>query len=312
LSKADHVDVDVQEEKPAKLASSSGFLPTPMTRRDVVLMSSLGVATAACLLPESSLAAETTATSTAEPTVAGRASGVTMTINKLLPRLRSVPTFCIVNSQGVPYMAVQKEGRMAKGYAFTSLEGAQAVKADAQRAAEEGGYAEVWKDATITYIPADVAMRLALRKRSRKSQKVQTLDSILELIPSADDREDGLRIDKQSFREQGHVPLFYVDGLEYAGPGAGAGAADESGEKPTPMYFQRPMLVLEWKRQFPNTELPSVKVLDLVYVFEASLRGYGDRFPQNMVFVPSETALKESQQLKKDQMVPYKLDEMII
>lgn len=221
----------------------------------------------------------------------------------LLSRLRRVPTFCIVNSQGIPYMAVNVEQRMAKGYAFTSFEAALAVLADAQRAAEQGGYSELWKDATITVISADVAMRLALQKRKRSSQKEnQSLDSVMELIPSANDREDGLKIDKFAFRDQGHVPLFYVAGLP-----------SQDGDNSTLMYFQKAALLSEWNHQFPGTSSPEIKVLDLVYVFEATLRGYTDKFPRNMVFVPPEEALSAVKELKsRGTVTPYKLDEMII
>jgi hypothetical protein len=218
------------------------------------------------------------------------------TINDLMPRLKRVPTFCIVNSQGVPFMAVKMQDRMAKGYAFTSFEAALVVLADAQRAAQEGGYAEVWKDATVTFIPMDVAMRLALQKRERSSQKDISLGSVLELIPTADDRQNGLNIDKFAFRDQGHVPLFYLDG-----------------EDETEMYFEKAALLAEWNRKHPKLPPPTVKVMDLVYAFEAALRGYTDKLPPNMVFVPSEDALAAVKELKsRGTVTPYKLDEMII
>jgi hypothetical protein len=148
----------------------------------------------------------------------------------------------------------------------------------------------------------DIAMRLALQKRERRSsQKDVSLGSVLELIPTADDRQDGLNIDKFAFRDQGHVPLFYLEGLE------------SDNHKETQMFFEKATLLAEWNRQHPEVPPPKVKVMDLVYVFEASLRGYTDKLPPNMVFVPSEDALAAVKELKsRGPVTPYKLDEMII
>jgi len=106
-------------------------------------------------------------------------------VNELLARLHNVPTFCIVSPEGAAYMVLRKDQAMAVGYAFATFEGALAVLGDAQRNAKEKGYFDTWKDATITTIPMDVAIRLALKKRQRQSQKDQTLDSLLEIIPGA-------------------------------------------------------------------------------------------------------------------------------
>jgi hypothetical protein len=82
-------------------------------------------------------------------------------------------------------MLVKQDERMAKGYAFTTFSGAKIVLEDAQKTATEKGYGEVWENATITTIPADAAIRLSLTKKERFSQKDQSLDSILSIIPSA-------------------------------------------------------------------------------------------------------------------------------
>jgi hypothetical protein len=113
------------------------------------------------------------------------ADGEVTSVTDLLARIKGVPTFCIVNKDGASYMIVKVDERIAKGYAFTTFEGALAVLADAQRTAKEKGYPELWEDATITTIPADAAVRLTLTKKERTSQKDQSLDSIMMIIPSA-------------------------------------------------------------------------------------------------------------------------------
>lgn len=124
-------------------------------------------------------AAETTGTK------ASSAAAPMETINALLDRLHDIPTFCIVSPQGAAYMVYKSEQNMAVGYAFATFRGALAVLSDAQRTAAEKGYSEVWKDATITTIPLDIAVRLSLKKRSRTSQKDQILDTLLMVIPGA-------------------------------------------------------------------------------------------------------------------------------
>ena len=125
------------------------------------------------------------ATTFAVPRISHAASGEVTSVTDLLARIKGVPTFCIVDKDGASYMIVKADERMAKGYAFTTFEGALAALADAQRTAQEKGYPELWEDATITTIPADAAVRLSLTKKERSSQKNQSLDSIMMIIPSA-------------------------------------------------------------------------------------------------------------------------------
>jgi hypothetical protein len=107
-------------------------------------------------------------------------------VNALLQKLHDIPTFCIVRSDtGAAYMAYQSDLNMAIGYAFATFPGALAVLKDAQSAAQQKGYFETWEMATITTIPLDIAVRLALKKRSRTSQKSQSLDTLLQVIPGA-------------------------------------------------------------------------------------------------------------------------------
>jgi type IV secretory pathway VirB2 component (pilin) len=108
------------------------------------------------------------------------------TINTLLNQVQGIPTFCIVSAKdGAAYMVFKNDQAMAIGYAFTTFTGALAVLGDAQRNAKAKGYYDVWENATITSIPLDIAIRLALKKRSRTSPKDQTLDTILQIIPGA-------------------------------------------------------------------------------------------------------------------------------
>jgi hypothetical protein len=107
-------------------------------------------------------------------------------VNVLLQKLHDIPTFCIVRSDtGAAYMAYQSDLNMAVGYAFVTFPGAVAVLKDAQKVAQQKGYYDTWEAATVTTIPLDIAVRLALKKRSRTSQKSQSLDTLLQIIPGA-------------------------------------------------------------------------------------------------------------------------------
>jgi hypothetical protein len=129
-------------------------------------------------------------TSTATPPLAVAAVESTdvspmETVNVLLGRLHEIPTFCIVSPAGAAYMVFKQDQSMAVGYAFSTFQGALAVLGDAQWNAAEKGYTAVWDGATITTIPLDIAVRLALKKRQRTSQKDQVLDTLLMVIPGA-------------------------------------------------------------------------------------------------------------------------------
>jgi hypothetical protein len=223
------------------------------------------------------------------------------TLQSLLDSLRSVPTFCIVDPQGATFMINKQGDPFAKGYAFLTFSGALAVLGDAQRAAEEGGYADLWKDATITVIPADVAVRLALQPSKRTSQKDVTARTLLDIIPGVDEREAALRIDRK-LADQGKVPVFYLEDLK---------SADGS----IPFYFNKNELLVEWNTQKgEGTTPPKPKALDLMVVFQYILRGRSEELPilhNKIVFVPSQEAVETSKELKKRGLVPYKADRMV-
>jgi hypothetical protein len=122
----------------------------------------------------------------------------------LLARLRRVPCFAIVDKDGIPYMIVDKKTRGATGYFFLTFRGALTVLGDAQRMAKEQGYEQIWADAKITTVPLDIALRLSLKKMERKGQNDIAMDTIVDILPGLEDREDALKLDSSGkFNEQG-------------------------------------------------------------------------------------------------------------
>lgn len=247
-------------------------------------------------------AAATSWTPTAAVAASSSSSSSPLTLQNLLNQLRVVPTFCLVNPEGASYMLISKNGEaFAKGYAFTTFSGALAVLGDAERAAEKGGYADTWKGATITVVPADIAVRLALQPTKRQNQKEQSLNTLVDIIPGIDDREVAIQLDRK-FSDQGKVPLFYFDEML---------TADGSS---LPLYLNKSDLLSEWIKQNGDTKPPKTKVLDLVTMFQYVLRGRAEELPikKNVVFVPNADALEASKELKARGLVPYKPDQMVV
>lgn len=230
------------------------------------------------------------------------------TLNELLDKLRMIPTFCIVsNSTGAAYMLYKRDLNMGIGYAFLTFSGALAVLKDAQENAIQKGYGDVWTNATITTIPLDVAIRLALKKRSRISSKEQSLDTLLMLIPGAEERLDGMAIDKTRFQEQGRVPLFYVESISQVKP-------DE-----IVLYFQRKDLLSDWIKSQSQPQSPVVKAIDLVGIFESLLLGRNVEgkvasmlLSSKLAFMPNTVDVAIAEEMKARGLAPYNPNKMIL
>ena len=88
------------------------------------------------------------------------------TASEIFLRLRSIPTFCLVNSEGVPFMIFDGQAS-ATGYFFLSYETAVRALEDARKKDKNEGAKEIWSDAKIMVVPLAVAMQLSLRKTQR-------------------------------------------------------------------------------------------------------------------------------------------------
>lgn len=135
-------------------------------------------------------------------------------------------------------------------------------------------------------------------------------------MTTQDDRQDAMAMDGR-FKDQGKVPLFYSTEL-----------ATEEGDEPKelPVYFRRKDLVNEWNRRYPGEPLPSssVRVIDLLGIFEAILRGRYDSLsfvksssedgqtPLPLRFMPSPDDVLVFQELKSRGLAPYDPSRMII
>lgn len=277
--------------------------PSSQRRYFLQASSSVGLALTATTI----LGLPTTANAAAEST--SSSSSTTLTVQSILQGLRNVPTFCIVNDQGAAYMLYKRNEGFAKGYAFTTYEGADVVLKDALVTAEKGGYSDTWKTATITTIPADIALRLTLQPRQRQSQREQSASSILFLIPGAADRDAAMQIDKTKFADQGKVPLFYLDTFR-------------NSQGALPLYFNPRDLVQDWQRSTGNDDSnaavpPRIQCIDLVTMFGYVVRGRAAELPtvlqsNALAFVPHAESVNKAKELQAAGLVPYKLDQMMI
>jgi len=120
-----------------------------------------------------------------------------------------------------------------------------------------------------------------------------------------DDRADGMAIDGR-FKDQGKVPLFYIDNR------------NDYEQQPLNVYLSRKDLVADWNRQNPGQPLPTVRTVDLVGIFENTLRGRSDSSSYlpttNLNFVPSQESVEAARELKArgGGLAPYNPNRMII
>ena len=159
-------------------------------------------------------------------------------------RLHAIPTFAIVDGNGVPFHTYDKDTAGGLGYFFTSYRSAEFVLDDAKVAfakakaeersnnnvdkkgegdeekvdVNEGAVPDSWGQARIVFIPLDVAMQLSVKKGTSsiaQNGQGKSFNTYYQVIPSQEEQNAALRIeDGPRYRERGRVPLFYIDGLQ--------------------------------------------------------------------------------------------------
>eukprot|EP00577_Skeletonema_sp_RCC1716_P021415 CAMPEP_0113414790 /NCGR_PEP_ID=MMETSP0013_2-20120614/24213_1 /TAXON_ID=2843 ORGANISM="Skeletonema costatum, Strain 1716" /NCGR_SAMPLE_ID=MMETSP0013_2 /ASSEMBLY_ACC=CAM_ASM_000158 /LENGTH=370 /DNA_ID=CAMNT_0000301687 /DNA_START=126 /DNA_END=1238 /DNA_ORIENTATION=- /assembly_acc=CAM_ASM_000158 len=244
-------------------------------------------------------------------------------------RLRTVPLFAIVDGNGTPFHTYDKDSAGGFGYFFTSYISAEYILDDAKKAFEkakleaeqkkeagdtssgaigEDGTGEVpdtWGQARIVTVPLDVAMQLSVKKTQSvaTNAKARKFNTYYQVIPATEDLNAAMRIDSgQRFKERGRVPLFFVDGLTLP-------SNEEGLDRVTPAFFILKDLVTEWKKQYPDSDLPKIQVRELNETFRSMITPAGrDKSVKDLVFV----ANSESVARAKDCARSYKLGEMIL
>ncbi|KAL3804257.1 hypothetical protein ACHAWO_009858 [Cyclotella atomus] len=238
-------------------------------------------------------------------------------------RLHAVPTFTIVDGNGVPFHTYDKDSAGGYGYFFTTYQSALYVLDDAKAAfakakeeaaknkdkntgaiGEEGtsDVPDAWGQAQIVTLPLDVVMQLSVKKTQSAAQngKGNKFVTYYQVIPSTEDLNAALRIENsQRYSERGRVPLFFVDGLTIS----------EDGAEVNPVYFRTKDLIAEWQKQYPDKEVPQIKVRELNETFRAMIRPGGkDTSVEKLVFVANPESVEKAKTCGRS----YKLGEMIL
>ena len=231
--------------------------------------------------------------------------------SKLASLLKRIPTFAIVDANGVPYFVVGEDAKLTS-YFFTSYDEAKRILDVANKSSDKaikeskkelkqknGGKLtkedeeeigiNPWKTAQITSVPLDLAVSL--------SSKGKLAGAYFKVSPSELDIEDALSIDGSDDLPEGKVPLFYIEDMTTVGN-------DET--KVSPLYFQKDQLISEWKRQQKKTtnksdaKDPEIKVTELFATITEMIRPDGkDEDLKTLEFITPLDSVSKAEKCKK-------------
>ena len=224
-----------------------------LNRRD--LLNGVSVATLATLMTSLSSSSIEVANA-ADTTTASAASD-------MLLRLRSIPTFCIVDPNGVPFMIFDPQQASATGYFFLSFQVASDALNDARQKDTNAGASQVWSQAQIIVVPLAVALQLTLRKSQRDAVNNELkFNTFNDIVPSSEGVEDAKNTKESGnpdkWEQKGRVPLFYIDGLKLA-------------DGREPRYFNKEDLLKEWSRQNSDGAPPTIQLVEMVDLYRNAL-----------------------------------------
>lgn len=299
---------DIRQQK----GGASPDIESECNRRLFLKNGPLLISSVWVLAPSDSLASVPSSTPEKETQ---EAKGVVST-KTLADRLRVVPTFCIVDPKGIPFMVVGEDAKVT-GYFFTTYGEANRLLTLAKTSADTNirqALVELraqrknqglpvlskqeemdeigvnpWKSARISTIPLDVAVTLVTK--SMYSQKSGG-GNYFQVAPAESDVEDALALDKNGKDElaEGRVPLFYFADFELM---------DRDSNK-SPLYFRKSELVEAWKKQNPSVEIPEILVTEMFSVLEEMVKPNGNDLDlQSLVFVAPKESAQKAKQCKK-------------
>lgn len=209
--------------------------------------------------------------------------------------LRAVPTFCIVDAGGAPYMVVGEDAKVT-GYFFTEYGEAERILKLADKSADKAiaeakkdpsvdpeDLVNPWKMARISTVPLDSAVTL-VTKSMYASKKGG--GNYFQIAPSSSDIEDALAVDGSDDLAEGKVPLFYYE--------------DFMIDDKSPLYFRKTELEAAYKKQNPGKALPKALVSELFSVLsQMVLSGNDDEDLKILVFVPPAESKKKAMECQR-------------
>jgi hypothetical protein len=232
-----------------------------------------------------------------------------MTASDVAELLHPIPTFTIVDENGVPFTVVGEDAKVT-GYFFTSYPEASRIlrlakasadksiakmKRDGEYSLEEIG-SNPWKKARISTVPLDYAVTIV-----SKSNRMAGGGVYFKIAPAEEDVNNALAVTGDDDLSEGKVPLFYYEDFTIDMNIKG----DDTGEarnKKSPLYFRKDELEKEWRRLNPKVkEAPKVSVTELFSILTELVRPDGtDNELKDLVFIsPKESETKRIECVRK-------------
>jgi hypothetical protein len=265
---------------PARMEQSSNRLTGLVDRRQWMVATATGAA-ALMVRPRTAMSASTVPTnlsSSAASAIASNKDDSVANVERWISHfLRDIPTFTIVDKDGIPFMVVGDDAKVT-AYLFTSYSEAQrllglasdatdralreqrrssrrspTLNSDSTASDTAAAAPQIpnnpWKLARISTVPLETAVALALQTASTKG-------NYFRLAPAAQDIDDALALTQQADLAEGKVPLFYYETTNDI-------TNSTTGATTSPLYFQMQQLETDFQRTHPNEPLPTIQVTEL-------------------------------------------------
>ena len=231
-------------------------------------------------------------------------SSTTRSASEIARILHPVPTFTIVDADGVPFMVVGEDAKVT-GYFFTTYTEAQRIltlartSVDAsirdertqQQQQQRGNVRPTtttvsqstadpvlinpWKSARISTVPLDVAVTLSL-----KGLNGNTVRNYFQVAAAETDIQTALQLTNQTSLAEGKVPLFYIPDW----------TLNDQTTTTTPLYFSQDELIRAYQTQNPSSSRPAIQVTELFAVLTAMATNDDDMQNTTIVLVPPRSS----------------------
>ena len=239
--------------------------------------------------------------------------------SEILDRLGNIPTFCLVQPDGTPFMIFNGE-RSATGFFFLSYNMAQTALQDAITKDKNKEAGAIWERAAVRVVPLSVAMQLSLygpRERiatnTDKSISGKKMNTYADIVMSEEGNLDARRLDRERknpnpqrwSNTKGRIPVFHVDGM-----------TTKSGKDA--WYFNIADLKADYKQQHDGQALvgnDGIESMEMMDVFRKASRKDEWTPLQNIRFMPVPESKQVAVQIVKKQQAeenPYDFDKVFL
>ena len=245
-----------------------------------------------------------------------------LTRNQVAQLLHVVPTFTLVDRQGVPFMVVGEDAKVT-GYFFTTYEEAQRILTLATRSADRSirqaqqreqqqqqqskqqqqseqldpeQTINPWKLARVSTIPLDTAVALSLNAGRGDSP----IRNYFQVAPAVQDLDDALAVSGQDDLPEGKVPLFYYKDFTLNNNNNDNNGS--SGIQESPVYFHKDQLEAAYRQAHPKQQpsaLPDCQVTELFALLTAMVQSPKNEDLRHVVLVPPPNSAQRVAQCQR-------------